>query len=114
MTKEADYTLTSFDRGATWTNTTSPSGVVSQVYPSFAYMDAFQWWAVEGSALYKSSDAGVSWKHISDSLPYRMSALRVLDSRIAVAWSRISSGLALTTDGGLHWTLANVPTANTV
>jgi photosystem II stability/assembly factor-like uncharacterized protein len=116
--READYTLTSFDRGATWTYTAPPSGVVSQMYPSFAYVDAFHWWAVEGTALYKSSDAGLSWKHISDSVPDGMNFLRVFDSRAAVAWAQFSqmsgSGLVLTIDGGLHWTSLKVPTTDTV
>jgi photosystem II stability/assembly factor-like uncharacterized protein len=112
--KKANYTLTSFDLGATWTYTAPPSGVVSQqMNPRYAYLDAYHWWATEGTALYKSSNAGLSWTQISGSLPYEIS-LRVFDARVAVAWAgRSSSALLLTTDGGLHWTSLKVPTANT-
>jgi hypothetical protein len=69
-------------------------------------------------ALFKSSDAGASWKQVSlqiddwDYLP------QVIDAKHA--WAQMvapfpqanafnGTGLAITSDGGLHWSPVNVP-----
>ena len=71
--------------------------------------------------LFKSSDAGMSWSHVHlqlDEWDYRIG---VIDSKHA--WARLDqpfprtgpqlgSGLALTSDGGVHWTYAAVPTSD--
>jgi len=97
-------TLTSFDQGATWRDVPPPPGVI-------AYQDGVHWWAMRGTALYKSSDAGQSWVTVTDALPDLRYIPHVLDSRHAWALTIVAGGygLALTSDGGLHWTQANVP-----
>lgn len=111
--QNANYGLTSFDGGASWTNTNLPPGTPAGTYPSYGYQDLVHWWAVEGNVLYKSSDAGQSWTRIADAVPSGLNFLRVFDAR--TAWARLnpalSSGVTLTSDGGLHWTPAKAPFA---
>jgi len=106
------FMATSFDGGATWTFAPPPPGTV-------AYQDAFHWWAIRGSVLSKSSDAGQTWIQVTNALPdwlFRPD-LYVLDAKHA--WVTMSvpasslapggNGLAFTDDGGLHWMRARVP-----
>lgn len=103
---------TSFDSGATWRYIQPPSANV-------AYRDSDNWWAMSGSGLFKSSDAGQTWTEVTNTLPqwmYRPN-LYILDPEHA--WVSVSapappsvpaaSGLAFTDDGGVHWTRAQVP-----
>ncbi len=95
--------FTSFDAGSTWRFVPPSPGYIS-------YQDAFHWWAIQGRVLSKSSDAGQTWGQISDALPDWQILPDILDSKHA--WSAIvvgGFGLALTSDGGLHWSRANVP-----
>jgi photosystem II stability/assembly factor-like uncharacterized protein len=109
--QDAYYQLTSFDRGSSWTYTTPPPAADPKRLPSYAYEDTFHWWAVAGSELSKTSDAGRSWTHISSTIPEGLILLHVFDS--SRAWARfnysLGSGLTFTADGGLHWTEAKVP-----
>jgi len=77
------------------------------------------WWAMRNGDLFKSSDAGISWVHVHLQLDAWDYVVGVIDARHA--WARldqafpriaplVGTGLALTSDGGVHWTYANVPT----
>jgi photosystem II stability/assembly factor-like uncharacterized protein len=107
----ADLAATSFDGGASWRNATIPTAPPYGIPSSDAYQDAFHWWAIAGSTLYKSSDAGQTWSPIAHNLPSGLYLLEVLDSRNA--WARFSyptgTGLSFTSDGGLHWAPRDVP-----
>lgn len=96
--------FTSFDTGNTWRYVPAPPGEVG-------HQDASHWWAIKGSVLSKSSDAGQTWSQVTKALPDWQFVPHVLDSRHA--WAELTVvggyGLALTSDGGLHWTRANVP-----
>jgi photosystem II stability/assembly factor-like uncharacterized protein len=96
--------FTSFDSGSTWTHVTPPPGEVG-------YQDALHWWAIKGTVLSKSSDAGQTWIQITNTLPDWQFVPHVLDSKHA--WAELTVlggyGLAVTSDGGLRWTRANVP-----
>lgn len=98
--------FTSFDIGSTWKYVPPSPGEVG-------YQDAFHWWAISGTVLYESSDAGQTWSLITNSLPdwQFVGSPLVLDSQHAWAELRVGGGfgLALSNDGGLHWTRANVP-----
>ena len=96
--------FTSFDAGTTWRYVPAPPGQV-------AYQDAFHWWAINSPALYKSSDAGQTWTQVTDALPHWEFVPHVIDSKHAWAELTVVGGyaLALTDDGGLHWTQASVP-----
>lgn len=97
-------TLTSFDRGVTWREVPPPPGNV-------AYQDGAHWWAIKGTALFKSSDGGQSWVMVTNALRDLQYIPHVLDSKHAWALTTVPGGygLALTGDGGLHWTQARVP-----
>jgi photosystem II stability/assembly factor-like uncharacterized protein len=96
----------SFDRGTSWRYIAPPPGEV-------AYQDALHWWAMKGTSIFKSSDAGKTWTLVSDSLPDWQFMPHVIDSEHA--WALIfvpgGYGLALTSDGGLHWIRGTVPAA---
>jgi photosystem II stability/assembly factor-like uncharacterized protein len=98
------FHFTSFDGGASWTEIQFPPGSVS-------YQDARHWWAINGSLLLKSSDAGETWIKVADTLPNWQMVPEVLDSKHAWAMMVVpdGSGLAFTADGGLHWTRAPIP-----
>jgi hypothetical protein len=99
------YYFTSSDGGITWRYIRAPPG-------SLGYQDSLHWWATSANALFKSADAGQSWSDVA-TIPtgWQFSQPGVLDS--THAWASLfvagGNGLALTSDGGLHWTLANVP-----
>jgi photosystem II stability/assembly factor-like uncharacterized protein len=96
--------LTSFDRGATWRYIPAPPGEV-------AFQDTTNWWAMNGSFLFKSTDAGQTWTTVTDALPVGRYIPHVLDSRNAWALLSVEDGygLAFTYDGGIHWTRTHVP-----
>lgn len=99
------FYLTSSAGGITWRPFPSPPGVL-------AYQDSVHWWAMSANALFKSSDAGQSWRQVATLPPGRQFTVPgILDSMHA--WSSLfvmgGYGLAVTNDGGLHWTEANVP-----
>jgi photosystem II stability/assembly factor-like uncharacterized protein len=88
------------------------AGVTWRLHPAtLHYQDASHWWAVKDTALFKSADAGQTWKQITNTLPSWQFVLHVLDAKHA--WAELSVvggfGLGLTDDGGLHWRPANVP-----
>lgn len=98
------FYYTSSDGGTTWRLVPSPGFL--------AYQDSTHWWATTSDALFKSSDAGRSWKQVA-TMPtsWQLNGPGILDPMHA--WASIfvmgGFGLALTSDGGLHWTLAKVP-----
>ena len=106
------FRATSFDGGKTWKHLQPPSNTV-------AYQDSVHWWAMRGSKLFKSSDAGQTWTQVTDALPdwlFRPD-LYVLDSKHA--WVSMSVPTTLEAPGGngfgvhrrrsLHWTRTTVP-----
>lgn len=98
------YTFKTLDGGATWTYVLSPPGIVG-------YEDTSHWWAMKGTSLFKSSDAGTTWTRVTSSLPDWQFKPQILDSRHAWATLTVFGGygLATTSDGGAHWTRAQVP-----
>jgi hypothetical protein len=98
------FDLTSFDAGSSWRYVSLQKG-------SVAYEDAADWWAIDGTVLLKSSDAGQTWALVTDRLPDWHYLLHVLDPKHA--WAELAAadgaGLGLTDDGGLHWTRGTVP-----
>jgi photosystem II stability/assembly factor-like uncharacterized protein len=108
--------LTSFDGGSTWRRLAPPPGNTS--YSDFIFQDTFHWWAMRFGTLFKSSDAGQTWKQVSLQLDDWDYVPQVIDGKHA--WAQLvatfpratpaqGTGLATTTDGGLHWNPVNVP-----
>jgi photosystem II stability/assembly factor-like uncharacterized protein len=109
--------LTSFDGGTTWRRLAPPPGNTS--YSDLIFQDAFHWWAMRFGTLFKSSDAGQSWRQVSLQLDDWDYVLQVIDAKHA--WAQLvatfpsatppnqGTGLSNTADGGLHWSPVNVP-----
>lgn len=91
--------------GTSWRQLPSPPGFT-------VYQDSVHWWALSANVVFKSSDAGRSWRQVAV-IPANLqfSYISILDSKHA--WASLfvmgGYGLALTNDGGMHWTLARVP-----
>jgi photosystem II stability/assembly factor-like uncharacterized protein len=105
---------TSVDGGATWRALASPPGSTS--LGDFAFQDSSHWWAMGAGDLWKSSDAGGSWKLVSQQLDGWQYSPHVIDANHAWAELYISkpswapgAGLAVTSDGGVHWSQVNAP-----
>jgi hypothetical protein len=109
--------FTSFDGGSTWRRLSPPPG--NTTYSDFIYQDTFHWWAMRFGTLFKSPDAGQTWKQVSLQLDDWDYVLQVIDAKHA--WAQLvptfprstptqGSGLSTTADGGLHWNPVNVPT----
>ena len=106
------HEFTSFDIGSSW-KYVPPTP--SQFLPGLeGFEDASRWWRIDGGIVYKSSDSGQTWKPGPARLEngnYWIYQTHVLDSKHAWAQVQIGeiTGLTVTSDGGLHWTRANVP-----
>jgi photosystem II stability/assembly factor-like uncharacterized protein len=108
--------LTSFDGGSTWRRLPPPPG--ETVFSDFIFVDTFDWWAMRNGTLFKSADAGQTWKKTTQQLDQWDYRPQVIDAQHA--WAQMTvvfpnanafhgTGLAITTDGGRHWTPVNVP-----
>jgi photosystem II stability/assembly factor-like uncharacterized protein len=108
--------LTSFDGGSTWRRLPPPPGETA--YSDFVFQDTFHWWAMRYGTLFKSSDAGQTWKEVSQQLDEWDYVPQLVDAKHA--WAQMTvvfpranppqgTGLASTADGGIHWTPVNVP-----
>ena len=119
------YGFTTDDGGLIWHRIQPPPG--NTTFDDYAFVDATHWWALRNSTLYKSSDGGQTWKMTDllfdqwDYLPHPLDANR--------AWAELTpgaglisppnvqggsfyipgGGLAMTSDGGRHWTYVSVP-----
>jgi len=105
---------TSFDGGATWQALPTLPGAMG--WWNFAYEDSSHWWTMQAGTLWKTSDAGQSWKLVSNQSNNWDEVLHVIDARHA--WAELfnnapgppaGTGLAVTSDGGLHWTQVSAP-----
>jgi photosystem II stability/assembly factor-like uncharacterized protein len=115
---ESGYAVgyTSFDGGATWRGLAPAPGETR--YSDFVFVDARNWWAMRYGTLFKTSDSGQTWKQVAQMMDEWDYLPGVVDSRHAWAQLRVvpgpgnppqGTGLAMTADGGLHWTFVNVP-----
>jgi photosystem II stability/assembly factor-like uncharacterized protein len=105
----------SHDQGGSWRQIAFPIAV--STFDDLSFVDATNWWVLRSGHLWKTSDAGITWRQVSVlGLPdgWRYESARVIDARHAW-WSMVSSArstlsaLAITADGGSHWATVNVP-----
>ena len=88
---------------------------------TISFQDAYQWWDTDGATLFKSSDAGQTWS-VSNLGIVGLFTYQFIDSQHVWGLYRggtvapplalpapAGQGLAVTADGGLHWTQASVP-----
>ena len=107
---------TSFDGGTTWRPVAPPPGRAN--FSDFVFQDSSHWWAMHLGDLWKSSDAGQSWKMVSQQPEGWVYQPEVIDAKHA--WAELLAypgvrdpgqgpGLAMTSDAGLHWTQVDAP-----
>jgi photosystem II stability/assembly factor-like uncharacterized protein len=108
--------LTSFDGGSTWRRLSPPPGETT--FDDYVFQDTFGWWAMRYGTLFKSPDAGQSWKEVAQELDEWDYLPGIIDSKHAWAQMRVvfpstnppqGTGLAMSSDGGVRWTPVNVP-----
>jgi photosystem II stability/assembly factor-like uncharacterized protein len=104
----------SFDGGSTWRALAPLPGETT--YSDLVFQDSFHWWAMRFGTLWKTSDAGQSWKHVSqqtddwDYRPQVIDATHAWALLIGSAGNQVpGAGLAMTSDGGLHWKQVDAP-----
>ena len=105
---------TSFDGGTTWRSVEPPPDSTAW---DFAYQDSSHWWAMPPGTLWKSSYAGRSWQRVSQQVDYWVYRPQIIDAKHAWAVlyplnGKPGTGLAMTSDGGVHWTQVNTPPAS--
>jgi photosystem II stability/assembly factor-like uncharacterized protein len=104
---------TSFDGGTTWRLVTRPPGAPVQ---DITFQDSSHWWATGFRTVWKSSDAGQSWMSVDQHLDTWVYQPQFIDAKHGWAAMFITrgfvappDGLAMTSDGGLHWTQVDAP-----
>ena len=106
------FAYTSFDGGTSWRSVAPPPGGTAW---DFVFQDSSQWWSTPLGTLWKSSDAGQSWKRVSQQPEDWRYWPHIIDAKHA--WAELFSsrdvvtgtGLAITSDGGLHWKQVDAP-----
>lgn len=108
--------FTSFDGGSSWRRLSPPPGETT--FADFVFQDTFHWWAMRYGTLFKSSDAGQSWTEVAQEMDEWDYLPGIIDAKHAWAQMQVvfpstnppqGSGLAMSSDGGVHWTPVNVP-----
>jgi photosystem II stability/assembly factor-like uncharacterized protein len=106
------FAYTSIDGGTTWRSVTPPGDAPPW---SVTFQDTSHWWVASQFTVWESSDAGQSWKSVYQQLDNWVFQPQFVDVKHGWADLFISrseehpSGLATTSDGGLHWTQVNAP-----
>jgi photosystem II stability/assembly factor-like uncharacterized protein len=105
----------SSDRGNSWREVTFPVALTTS--DDLSFVNATTWWSLASGQIYKTTDAGTTWTRLAVSgLPdgWRFESAQAIDTNHAW-WAMVSSarsttsGLAMTSDGGKHWTMVNPP-----
>jgi photosystem II stability/assembly factor-like uncharacterized protein len=113
------YTCTTGDGGQTWGN---PHRLPATFTPSmsaawFQALDPINWWAVDAAgAVYRTQDAGLTWRLVPVSLPDGDTLESVLPGPGGVLWGATTHGgiegyqyPLRSTDGGHSWSLVKLP-----
>jgi len=108
------------DRGATWNPVSGPPPPAT--FRDITFIDSRQWWASRFGVLFKSSDAGRTWRPVTTVIDipgdWTAGSAHGIDSRHAwlLLTAQISPAvriqarmLLMSSDGGLHWGPVNVP-----
>ncbi len=108
--------LSSFDGGSTWRRLSPPPGETT--FGDYVFQDTFHWWVMRYGTLFKSPDAGQSWKEVAQEMDEWDYLPGIIDSKHAWAQMQVvfpntnppqGTGLAMSSDGGVHWTPVEVP-----
>lgn len=103
------------DGGTTWGRVSFPAAI--RASEDISFLDSQHWWLFNSGSIYRTDDGGSSWLYVKASgLPdgWTFAGARAIDRRHAW-WTLINStssvltALALTFDGGSHWSTVSVP-----
>ena len=103
------------NRGVSWRQVAFPTAVSTS--DDLVLVDATNWWLLLSGHIWTTPNGGLNWMQVAPvDLPdgWRFEGARVLDKQHAW-WSLVSSAkstnsaLAMTSDGGEHWKMVNVP-----
>jgi len=103
------------DHGATWREVPFPTQLSAPQAVSFA--DSQHWWILSAGAIYTSDNAGNLWTHVRGSgapegwqldVGQAMDAYHAWGILTSTSKSQVSS-LAMTLDGGSHWSVVSAP-----
>ena len=116
--------FTSFDLGGTWTSIPWPPPDQTGLQ-HMTFLDRYHWWTMTGGALWKTADGGWTWTYVGlqagdwgDYIPHALDAEHAwaqlyqtpnVGATPAGSGQSARSGLAMTSDGGVHWVQVNVP-----
>jgi len=107
------FAYISFDGGTTWRLVTPPAD--APVW-NLTFQDSSRWWINGLGTVWKSSDAGQSWTTVYQRLDNWVEQPQFIDAKHG--WAELfvpgrsegpPGGLAVTSDGGLHWTQVDAP-----
>ena len=103
-----------FDRGHSWLQVELPPGPFQ--YGGLSFVDDQHWWVSNANILSKTSDAGQTWQQVRTVDPdvsgdWTFQPAQVIDARHAwlIMSTPLARGLAMSSDGGMHWTPVTVP-----
>lgn len=108
--------FTSFDGGGTWRRLPPPPGETA--FSDYIFQDTFLWWAMRYGTLFKSNDAGQTWKEVAQETDEWDYVPGIIDAKHAWAHMLVvfpntnpphGTGLAMSSDGGIRWTPVSVP-----
>jgi photosystem II stability/assembly factor-like uncharacterized protein len=105
----------SSDRGVSWRALTFPTSTPTS--DNLSFVDPAHWWLLRAGHVYKTADAGMTWTPVAMAgLPdgWSTGVGHVIDARHAWWAMTLSadssrSALAMTSDGGAHWRMVDVP-----
>jgi BNR/Asp-box repeat len=111
-----DMNFSSHDHGRTWQAIELPSASIR----FFTFVGARHWFASFQNVLYETRDGGLTWDSVRMSvslgiIDWTLGSARMIDA--THGWAVItspasrdaSSGLVMTSDGGMNWTTVSVP-----
>jgi photosystem II stability/assembly factor-like uncharacterized protein len=121
--RSVQYALLSHDAGRTWTGSrTIPSGVLGPGAGPLQFLNARDWWSVDGPRLWSTTDAGQYWRATRLHLPAGRTVLQLQFASSRDGWAVIGAispqgayaqhvALLHTTDGGSAWSAVHLPPA---
>lgn len=106
----------SVDGGLTWSSTRLPWANPDAALAYMSFVGVSSWWASSHGLLYRTTDAGNTWKSIETVLPPVLDnmdpgAIHMVDANFGWAAATGPGGTSLlaSSDGGHNWKLVNVP-----
>jgi hypothetical protein len=118
LDQATDEMYVSEDAGSSWHRATLPASLFD--YTQVSFLDSVHWWLIQGTVLFKTADAGLTWSDTGE-VVYDHLSPTIIDAKHA--WARVQTTddsipglrpntvweLDLSVDGGLQWKTMTVP-----